>query len=83
MDQDEFLEAVNDVMKCVICADVLVKPMCCGAGHAFCNGCIARWLAEKPECPVDRSRLTAEFLSYNRPLETAHHEIIVNMDSSI
>ena len=60
MDADEFVEPVNENFICGICEGVLVKPMCCREGHSYCEGCIDRWLTEKPECPVDRSGLTKE-----------------------
>lgn len=70
MELNEFEEPVNPALMCGICEGVLVKPMCCREGHSYCEGCICRWLMEKPECPVDRSRLTKDSLTYNRPLET-------------
>ena len=54
---------------CVICLDVLVKPMCCRQGHSYCDACIQLSLNTKSVCPVDRCRLTKKMLTYNRPLE--------------
>ena len=72
MDFDEFVEPVNENFVCGICEGVVVKPMCCREGHSYCEGCINRWLTEKSECPVDRSRLTKENLYHNRPLENVN-----------
>ena len=65
----DFVDPVDENFICGICEGILVKPMCCREGHSYCESCINRWLSEKPECPVDRSRLTLETLTYMRPLE--------------
>ena len=81
-DLADFVEPVNDNFICGICEGVLVKPMCCREGHSYCEGCITRWLAEKQECPVDRSRLTRKTLTNNRPLDSVR-EYMFKVPSTI
>ena len=44
-------------LTCSICLEIFVEPMQCKEGHIFCKACIEKTLAEKEECPMDRSKL--------------------------
>ncbi len=79
MDTEEFVDPVNENFLCGICEGVLIRPMCCKEGHSYCHGCITPWLAQKAECPMDRSRLTEATLTHNRSLENvrAHEYVII------
>ncbi|RXK36970.1 hypothetical protein M231_05734 [Tremella mesenterica] len=48
---------------CAICQSALVDPVTTAScKHTFCRDCITRALAEKPQCPIDRSALTTASL---------------------
>lgn len=47
---------------CPICLGVFNEPMSAPCEHAFCKGCIYRWLREDDLCPVDRQSLDEDDL---------------------
>ncbi len=69
LDADEFVLPVPSHFMCCVCQGVLVKPRCCKEGHNYCVLCITQWLAQNPQCPVDRLSLTVQTLGNNRALE--------------
>lgn len=49
--------AHGDGPSCAICADTLQLPLSASCGHQFCRACLARWLVEKPSCPLCMARV--------------------------
>jgi hypothetical protein len=60
-----FVEKPSDNYECPLCFDVLNDPRQCLNGHCFCNGCISKSVIRRPECPICKDKLTADFLGRN------------------
>ena len=69
LESAHFVDAVDDEFVCSICLEIFVEPMQCKEGHIFCKACIEKTLAEKEECPMDRSKLLKADLSRVRAVE--------------
>mmetsp|Transcript_56525 Transcript_56525/g.104652 ORF Transcript_56525/g.104652 Transcript_56525/m.104652 type:complete len:216 (-) Transcript_56525:280-927(-) len=45
-------EEVSDILRCLICTDVLLDPLeCTECQTAYCRSCIGAWLMVKHSCP--------------------------------
>jgi hypothetical protein len=65
----EYVQEINEHLKCSICYEVLEEAMCCKEGHTYCLKCIKRSLETKSECPFDRKFLTLCMLTNVRPIQ--------------
>ncbi|GFV63370.1 hypothetical protein TNCV_3286121 [Trichonephila clavipes] len=45
---------------CVICLDILIKPLQLNCSHSFCRRCIHKWKIRQNLCPICREAITAE-----------------------
>ncbi len=53
-DVDRFVESIEDFL-CPICQDVVECPVqVSNCEHIFCTDCITQWIANQPNCPVDK-----------------------------
>ena len=51
-DEIEFVDALPDELKCLICLLVLKDPILTDCGHHFCQACIAPVLSRNARCPL-------------------------------
>ncbi len=62
------LEKINEKIEfdeddnCIICYDVMDKPILTPCGHMFCNSCIQQCIKLKPECPMCKHQITPDKL---------------------
>jgi SNF2 family DNA or RNA helicase len=62
------LEKINEKIEfdeddnCIVCYDIMDKPILTPCGHMFCNNCIQTCLKIKPECPMCKHQITADTL---------------------
>ncbi|CAE7157287.1 rhp18, partial [Symbiodinium pilosum] len=70
-------QAVSKALRCVICAEVFVKPVSSICQHVFCRACIERALQQHARCPTCRSPLNAWELQPNHLVQTLLDEVHV------
>ena len=47
------IEIINDLIKCTICLEIILKPYECDiCGSLFCESCITEWLSNQKTCPM-------------------------------
>ena len=49
-----------EVVDCVICCNILVKPTTLICGHTFCTNCIKISLKNTPVCPICRTPILVD-----------------------
>lgn len=47
--------SLDSELECIICNDILYKPVTISCGHTFCKDCLSQFLQTKPICPLCRS----------------------------
>jgi len=57
LDENRFVESVDDEFRCSICRDVIEDPIATQCEHVFCKTCINEWIQKESSCPVDRKTL--------------------------
>ncbi|XP_068669883.1 TNF receptor-associated factor 4-like [Montipora foliosa] len=64
--EDDFVDAVEEDLKCVICQFPLRDPILTKCGHRFCNKCLDTYFTrleregQRLQCPVDRGNLSRD-----------------------
>lgn len=57
-DMSHSIDIVDGDLKCAICQDYFIEPVCTSCGHHFCRGCLLRWIGGDhrpvPTCPECR-----------------------------
>ena len=62
-DEARFATTINQNFLCLICFNVLNKPVLCSRNqHCFCRGCITKHLENFQRCPTCADELTVETL---------------------
>ena len=52
-DQKQFYESIKDLIYCLICQQIMIKPVRCkNCQHSFCRNCIEFWIYNKNYCPI-------------------------------
>eukprot|EP00961_Rhodomonas_salina_P237175 3205548-Rhodomonas_salina.2 len=69
MDTGVFVNEVEEWWLCAICSGVMLHPVCCKAGHAFCSECINEWLEKSKSCPSRCGPLYATDLAFMRTVD--------------
>ena len=63
-DEERFATTVNQNFLCLICFNVLRKPVLCPRNHhCFCRSCITKHLENSRRCPTCADELTVETLA--------------------
>lgn len=64
-DDDRLLNvaAVDDDLRCPICASLIRDAFQCNAQHTFCATCIHKWLTTHATCPLGNESLTPDKLT--------------------
>ena len=52
-DQKQFYESIKDLIYCLICQQIMVKPVRCkNCQSSFCRNCLENWVYQKNSCPI-------------------------------
>jgi len=77
--EKEFCDAVEEALTCMICMDVVFKPVTTPCRHNACLGCLERsFAAETFNCPSCRAELGKEFLKDKKKIVNNDLKKILN-----
>ncbi|CAF4401895.1 unnamed protein product, partial [Adineta steineri] len=55
-------DAIDDKLKCIICAQPFQSPVILDCQHTFCEVCIDTWIKKNASCPICRRQVDTNYV---------------------